>query len=62
VEEHRLRELIENEREWRRYIVEQIESMKHDVGMLKAWGLAFRLAGVGAVTFLWIWIEHKLKT
>lgn len=62
MEEHRLRELIENEKEWRRYIVEQMESMKTDVSGLKTWSLVFRLAGVGAFTFLWIWIEHKLNT
>lgn len=61
MDEQSVTSLIENEKEWRRYIVEQLEDMRTDVGLLKMWSLVFRLVGTGAFTFLWLWIEVKLN-
>lgn len=61
MDEKQLESLLENEKEWRRYIVEQLENMRTDVHSLRAWSLVFRLAGTAAFTVLFIWIEAKLN-
>lgn len=45
-----LENLIENEREWRRYMIENIEGMKSEISAIKAWNLVFRLVGGFLVT------------
>lgn len=63
----RMQALIENEREWRKFLITQLESLNEKaqqqnrrLSHLEMWSLVFRLAGAAAVTFLWIWIEVNL--
>lgn len=58
-------EIIENEREWRRYVVAQIEGMRKDIASMREWTLVFRLGGglfVSIVlTLFYMWIEMRLN-
>lgn len=49
--------LLENDREWRRYMIEKIEELHKEMMMLKAWSLVFRLAGTAAFTILLVLFE-----
>lgn len=45
MDKERIDAIIENEREWRAYLVENIETMKKEISGIKAWNLVFRVFG-----------------
>jgi hypothetical protein len=52
--------LIENDKEWRGYMIQKIEALHQELSVLKAWSLAFRLFGSAAFAILLIWVEVRL--
>lgn len=59
--------LLENEREWRRYVIERVERMSSDtselgrqIAAIKVWSLVFRIAGSAIFAVLCIWIQSKI--
>lgn len=60
--------LLDNEREWRRYLMNQMgqiqEEFKHtanEIAAIKVWNLIFRLVGGAAFAIILIWIETKIN-
>ncbi len=53
--------IIENEREWRRYMVTHIEEMKKDIAHVKVWSTVFRVLGGVVLSIFYVWVDHKLK-
>jgi len=52
MDECQMDQLLENEREWRRHVVEQLERIKETQATMHAWNLVFRLAGGALFTIL----------
>ena len=60
--------LLENEREWHRYMIERIEKMSeksqeigNQIAAIKVWSMVFRLTGSAMFALLLIWIQVKFK-
>ena len=67
MDDTQLDNLLENEREWRRYVIERIEKMSSEnieigkqIAAIKVWSMVFRLSGSALFAVLCIWIESKL--
>lgn len=67
MDDTQLDNLLENEREWRRYVIERIERMAEDnheisnqIAGIKVWSMVFRISGSALFAVLCIWIESKL--
>jgi hypothetical protein len=59
--------LLDNEREWRRYLMTQMsqiqEEFQHtakEISAIKVWNLVFRLVGGAIFAILLVWVESKL--
>lgn len=53
--------LLDNEREWRRYAIEKLDSLDRRVFMIEAWNLVFRLSGTAVMALMYIIFEWKLN-
>jgi hypothetical protein len=53
--------LLDNEREWRRYIIERLEEQRRELTHIKVWSTVFRIAGGVLLSLLYVWIDHRLK-
>lgn len=60
--------LLENDREWRRYLVEKIETLIIDhantsdrLSRVEVWNHVFRIVGAGIFALLLVWVELRLK-
>lgn len=66
MDEKRVTDLIENEKEWRRFVVERVNEIEKSLSNHMAWNLVFRIVGGSAFTIafgvLIAWVEFKLKT
>lgn len=56
-----LEKLLDNEREWRRYIIERIEEQRKDLTHIKIWSTVFRIAGGVVLSLLYVWVDHRMK-
>lgn len=61
-------ELLDNEREWRRFLIKKVvaiesdfSAISRDIAMMKVWNLVFRLIGGGLFAMFLLWVEAKLK-
>lgn len=45
MDERQLNLLMENDREWRKYMIEKLDSLSTEVSEMKAWNLTFRVLG-----------------
>jgi hypothetical protein len=55
-----LDQLLDNEREWRRYMIERIEEHRKEITHIKVWSMVFRLVGGALLSLLYIWVDHVL--
>lgn len=60
-------DILDNEREWRRYIIRRLDGIasaqyqtSRQIGEMKVWNVVFRLAGAGLFAIVLLWIEHKV--
>jgi hypothetical protein len=60
--------LLDNEREWRRFLIRKVESIEsefthtaREIAAIKVWNIVFRIIGASVFTIVLIWIESKLK-
>lgn len=60
--------LLDNEREWRRYLMTQMGEIKNEfahtaneIAAIKVWNLVFRLVGGAIFAILLLWIETKFN-
>jgi hypothetical protein len=56
-----LNQLLNNEREWRKYMIERMEEYRREIAHIKAWNLVFRMAGGAILSLLYLWVDHKFK-
>lgn len=54
--------LLDNDKEWRSFMINKIESIHSELTALKSWSLVFRLAGSAAFAILLIWLEIRIST
>lgn len=54
--------LLENEREWRRYIVEKLERIESKLASQSEWTFAFRLVSGALFAILLVYMEYRLNT
>jgi hypothetical protein len=52
--------LLDNDKEWRSFMINKIESIHVELTALKSWSLVFRLAGSAAFAILLVWLEYRL--
>ncbi len=64
----KLESLLENEREWRRFVITRIERMSDEnveivqqIAAIKVWSIIFRVAGSALFAVLCIWMDSKLN-
>jgi len=67
MEDKHIESLIDNEREWRRHIVEQLDTMQKEHGIfreqitaLRVWNRIWRVIGAGTLGLLIYWVKGKL--
>lgn len=60
--------LLDNEREWRRFLIKQVGKIEEDfnyvakeIERIKVWNLVFRMIGGAVFALILIWVESKLK-
>lgn len=54
-------QLLENEREWRRYIVEKLERIDRKLATQSEWTFAFRLVGASLFAIALVYMEYRLN-
>jgi hypothetical protein len=59
MDERKVEALIENEREWRRFVVEKIGTIEERLAVHMAWQLVFRIAGTSAFALIVAYVEFK---
>ena len=59
MDELKIESLIENEREWRRYVVEKVSGIEAKLSDHMAWQLVFRVVGGALFALVIAWIEFK---
>jgi len=59
VEHDAIANLIENEKEWRRFMIEKMERIEERLTDHIAWQLVFRIAGATVFAIFIAWIEFN---
>lgn len=59
--DNNLEKLLDNEREWRRYLIERVEEHRKDLTHIKIWNTVFRIAGGILLSLFYVWVDHKIK-
>lgn len=54
--------LIDNEREWRIFLIEKIDRIEEKLTNHMAWNLVFRVLGSSVFAITLVWVEYKLNT
>ena len=54
-------DIIENEKEWRRIIYQDVQKIKDEVSGLRVWSLIFRAAGATLFGLLFAYIKLVLE-
>lgn len=64
-----LESLLDNEREWRRYLIDQVAEIKgeftqvsKEIAAIKVWNMVFRIVGGGFFGLMLVWFEYKLNS
>lgn len=63
-----LESLLDNEREWRRYLITEVGEIKgsikehaREISAIKVWSTVFRILTGAVFAVALVWIEYKLK-
>lgn len=56
-----LDKLLDNEREWRRYMIAAIEEHRKEITQIKIWSYVFRITGGILLSLLYIWIDNRMR-
>lgn len=61
MDDDRFKLILENEREWRAYVIDKIDKIESKLSEHMSYNLVFRIIGSSLFALILIWMEYKLN-